>query len=155
MLRDQFKKRPTKPLILIVDDSPLQGKLFELVGETMCFDAQVVRSAGEAFLAMERTDFDLILMDWMLPDIDGLQCTKLIRQVEAETGAHIPIIAVTGRCEIGDREQCLAAGMDDYVPKPFTMDELGKVILLWLAWRDENRFNADASSVQASANIAS
>jgi len=68
--------------------------------------------------------YDLILMDIMMPVMDGLMATKKIREIESSSESHIPIIAVTANALAGDRENCLAAGVDDYIAKPFTTELL-------------------------------
>ena len=82
---------------------------------------QAVKSAGEQA-------FDLILMDVQMPEMGGLEATRAIREQERKTGGHTPIIALTARAMPGDREQCLAAGMDAYVSKPLRPDELFSTI---------------------------
>jgi two-component system sensor histidine kinase/response regulator len=83
------------------------------------------RLAVEAFA--EQT-FDLVLMDMQMPEMDGATATKLIRQKQAETGARVPIIAMTAHAMAGDREKCIAVGMDDYISKPVNRTELAAVI---------------------------
>jgi CheY-like chemotaxis protein len=77
---------------------------------------------------MEKNIFDLILMDVQMPLMDGLMATELIRKKEKATAAHIPIVAMTAHAMKGDRERCLAAGMDDYVAKPLNVADLSQAI---------------------------
>ncbi len=77
---------------------------------------------------MEKGIFDLVLMDVQMPRLDGFAATREIRKKEKGTKAHLPIIAMTAHALKGDKEKCLAAGMDDYVPKPLRADELLAVI---------------------------
>ncbi|MHC5011609.1 MAG: response regulator, partial [Planctomycetota bacterium] len=82
----------------------------------------------EALAALEHEGFDLILMDVQMPDMDGLAATVAIRESERETGAHLPIIAMTAHALKGDEERCLAAGMDAYVAKPVKANALYETI---------------------------
>src|SRR5205814_3931197 len=82
----------------------------------------------EALAALERRTFDLVLMDVQMPEMSGLEATAAIRQREQATGARLPIIALTANAMKGDKEQCLAAGMDEYIPKPIRFEELFAVI---------------------------
>lgn len=91
--------------------------------------AVVVAGTGrEALAALERDNFDLVLMDMQMPEMDGLEATAAIRERERTTGDHIPIIAMTANVMKGDRERCLEAGMDDYLAKPIRPRELYDMI---------------------------
>ena len=89
-----------------------------------------VENGREALARLRTEPFDIILMDVQMPDIDGFEATAKIREEERTTGAHIPIVALTAHAMKGDRERCLAAGMDGYASKPFKLDELLKEIEL-------------------------
>ncbi len=84
----------------------------------------VANNGVEAIAALKREHFDVILMDVQMPEMDGFQATAVIREQESRTGGHLPIIAMTAHAMKGDREECLAAGMDGYVSKPIRQHEL-------------------------------
>ena len=132
------KRKEGEPLLLIVDDHPAQRKLYKLLVENLDIAADIVASCEEAISAMQSCQYDLILMDWQMPEIDGLACTSLIREKEKSTGSRTPIVAVTAHVLPGDREACLKAGMDDYLGKPFTVKELKNVIARWSEARHAN-----------------
>ena len=79
--------------------------------------------------AVTNGSYDLVLMDWQMPDLDGLEATQMIRR---NGHTQLPIVALTANVLKGAREQCLAAGMDDYLGKPFTQEELQAVLMRWL-----------------------
>ncbi len=83
---------------------------------------------NEALRLMERQAFDLVLMDVQMPVMDGFETTAAIRNREGSGWARTPIIALTAHAMKGDRERCLAAGMDDYISKPVRLEELSKKI---------------------------
>ena len=92
----------------------LAVRLLEKAGHSMAN----AENGQEVLAAIGQQYFDLVLMDVQMPVMDGLEATALIRQQEKQTGRHPPIVAVTAHAMKGDREQCLAAGMDGYVAKP-------------------------------------
>jgi CheY-like chemotaxis protein len=84
----------------------------------------------EAIAAVAKNAFDIVLMDVQMPEMDGLEATAAIRTMEAATGAHVPIIALTAHAMKGDREICIAAGMDEYLSKPINPKQLFALIEL-------------------------
>jgi len=122
-----------KPLLLVVEDDPVQQKVILILTEKFGFLAVVVNTGQEALSALSacNTGFDVILMDWKMPDMDGIECTRRIRQLERAKSAHTPIIAVTAYAMESDRKICMEAGMDDYLSKPFSADDFRRVLLKW------------------------
>jgi two-component system sensor histidine kinase/response regulator len=88
----------------------------------------VVSNGKEALAAIGRESFDVVLMDVQMPEMDGLEATARIRASEANVAGHLPILAMTAHAMSGDRERCLAAGMDGYVSKPVRLAELLQAI---------------------------
>jgi len=84
----------------------------------------VAENGKEAVRLAQAEEFDLILMDIQMPEMDGLEATRIIRQHEAKSGLHVPIIAMTAHVLKGDNERFLAAGMDAYIAKPFQQEAL-------------------------------
>ena len=121
------EKRPRLHILLAEDNSVNRQLAVHLLfkrGHTVV----AVQNGQEALAALKKEPFDAILMDVQMPEMDGLTATRLIRENERVTGLHIPIIAMTAHAMRGDREKCLAAGMDSYVPKPIKPEEFYAVI---------------------------
>jgi two-component system, sensor histidine kinase and response regulator len=110
--------------ILVAEDNSINQHLAVRLLEKMGHSAVVASTGREALGLLGKQSFDLVLMDLQMPDVDGFEATAQIRQMETETGRHLPIIAMTAHALRGDRERCLEAGMDDYVPKPVRIKDL-------------------------------
>jgi len=120
-----FKKPGTQlkdAKILLAEDNVINQKIVLLSLQKMVRQIDVATNGKEALELFGLKQYDLILMDIMMPVMDGITATKKIREIEATGDHHIPIIAVTANALAGDRENCLAAGVDDYIAKPFTAE---------------------------------
>jgi CheY-like chemotaxis protein len=110
--------------ILLAEDNPTNQLVLVHMLKTRGYSVTVVSNGREALEALENRRFDLVLMDIQMPEMGGFEATTAIRQREAASGGHIPIIAITAHAMKGDRERCLQAGMDDYISKPVRLEEL-------------------------------
>jgi PAS domain S-box-containing protein len=114
--------------ILLAEDNEINQKVAVRTLEKRGWEIDVATNGREVIEMLEHGSYDLLLMDVLMPEMDGLETTARIRQREADTGRHIPIVAMTAHAMRGDRERFLAAGMDDYVSKPFDRRQLFAVI---------------------------
>jgi signal transduction histidine kinase/HPt (histidine-containing phosphotransfer) domain-containing protein len=119
--------------ILLADDNAINLKVAQALLNKLGYKADIVANGQEAVRALELINYDLVLMDCLMPEMDGFEATTLIRNSSSKVLNHaVPIIAMTANAMIGDREQCLEAGMDDYLAKPVKKDELVEVLEKWL-----------------------
>jgi CheY-like chemotaxis protein len=119
------RARPTRPLrILLAEDSEINRRLAVALLEQPGHTVVSAKNGREALDALETESFDVVLMDVQMPEMDGLEVTRRIREREGSTGGHVPIVALTAHALKGDRERCLKAGMDGYVAKPIRPEEL-------------------------------
>jgi signal transduction histidine kinase/ActR/RegA family two-component response regulator len=116
------------PLVLVAEDSAVNQMLAARILDKCGYRSVVVANGLEAVAAVEQDSYAAVLMDCQMPEMDGYDATRMIRRREAP-GVHLPIIATTAHSMSGDREKCLAAGMDDYVSKPIRAAELQEVLL--------------------------
>jgi CheY-like chemotaxis protein len=120
---------PTRSLrVLLAEDSPVNQRVATALLEKWGHTVTVAANGRQAIAALAGEQFDLILMDVQMPEMDGLEATVAIRQREQNEGGHIPIVALTAHAMKGDRDRCLAAGMDAYVTKPIRSKELARII---------------------------
>ncbi len=111
--------------ILVAEDSSLNQTLAVRLLERQGHTVTVVSNGKEAVQALDCAEFDLVLMDIDMPEMDGLTATRSIRATESRLGDRVPIVAVTSN---DNREQCLCAGMDGHLPKPLNPDSLNRAL---------------------------
>lgn len=117
--------------ILVAEDNPVNQLVAAEMLKRLGCRADVVGNGREAVEALRRLPYDLVFLDCHMPEMDGFEACRAIRAGET-AGRRIPVIAMTASALKGDREKCLAAGMDDYVPKPVRMSELAGAVNRWL-----------------------
>jgi two-component system sensor histidine kinase/response regulator len=125
--------------VLLAEDNVVNQKVAARMLEKLGCRVDVVTNGVEALAAHASGTYDLIFMDGQMPEMDGYAATAAIRAREAQTGRHIPIIAMTANAMQGDREACLAAGMDDYMSKPVKSEALSLLLHKWQPASDRSR----------------
>ena len=115
--------------VLVVEDNAANLKVAVRMIERLGYRADMAGNGQEAVNVLARLDYDAVLMDCQMPEMDGYEATRRIRRIER---GHTPIIAMTASAMAGDRERCLAAGMDDYISKPIKMHLVAAVLERWL-----------------------
>ncbi|MEA2664717.1 MAG: two-component system, sensor histidine kinase and response regulator, partial [Candidatus Eremiobacteraeota bacterium] len=123
---------PRRERVLIVEDNAVNQRLATRQLQRLGFSADVVGNGAEAVAAGEDVRYDLIFMDVQMPVMDGFEATAAIRRRELRTHAHVPIVAMTANARGEDRDNCLAAGMDDFVSKPVTLGDLRRIAERWM-----------------------
>ncbi len=119
--------------LLVVEDNLVNQQVARGRLERMGFDVHVAENGAAALEMLNREHYDLIFMDCQMPVLDGYQATRRIREMEQRgRSRRIPIVAMTAHAMSGDRDQCIRAGMDDYVSKPFNTEELQSILERWL-----------------------
>jgi CheY-like chemotaxis protein len=121
-------RRPARGRILIVEDNTTNQMVAMGLVSRLGFDAEVVSNGRQAVEAVAKSTYDAVLMDCNMPVMDGYEATAAIRHIEG-AGSRVRIIAMTASALAGDRERCLAAGMDDYVAKPVKLRDLERVLI--------------------------
>ena len=117
-------------VVLIAEDNAVNCTLAEALLRKRGLQTAIAHNGREVIEMAAANDYAAILMDCEMPDVDGYEATRRIRA--AENGRHVPIVAMTAHSMPGDRERCLAAGMDDYLPKPLCIAAFDLVIERWL-----------------------
>lgn len=115
--------------VLLAEDGPANQKLAVALLERWGHTVTIANNGKEAVDASQAESFDLILMDVQMPEMDGLEATRRIRQLESASEKHVPIIAMTAHAMAGDRDKCLESGMDNYLSKPVRKSELYEALI--------------------------
>jgi len=123
----------TELRILLAEDNPTTQSLISILLEQMGFDLTIVDNGQAAMEFLEKEEVDLILMDCQMPQMDGLKATAHLRAKGIET----PVIALTAYARDEDEKQCLAAGMNDFLSKPFRQSEMRAMLQKWLVRKPE------------------
>ncbi len=136
-----INEAPTPPLvvdpaiqnfrILLVEDNGINQKVALLMLKGLGYRADTVANGIEALAAIASKEYDLVLMDCLMPQMDGFETTRRIR-AQSGAGSQVPIVAMTANAFAKDREECLAAGMSDFIPKPVRREELRQKLAAWL-----------------------
>jgi len=116
--------------VLLVEDNPVNQNVIEAMLRSLGLEVSVAADGIQAVEQVSQQPFAAILMDCRLPNLDGYEATQRIRLLP--NGIHVPIIALTANALQGDRERCMAAGMDDYLSKPLRRTELQRALQRWL-----------------------
>ncbi len=120
--------------ILVVEDNFVNQKVARAMLEKIGHRVDTVGNGIEALIALEQFPYDLVLMDCQMPEMDGFEATEVIRSGKRDKiPTTIPIIAMTANAQSGDKERCIAAGMDDYISKPVNINSLNKTLQKWLS----------------------
>ncbi len=125
--------------ILIAEDNEVNQFVYEQSVGELDYTYKIANDGKEAVAFFQAHRPRIILMDISMPEMNGLEATKMIRDMEAQSGSHTPIIAVTAHALTGDMEKCLDAGMDDYLSKPLSPDRLVEKISEWLTKADQRK----------------
>lgn len=133
---EERRHHPVPRRVLVVEDNEVNQKVALRLLQRAGYFADLASNGKQAVEAVSGQQYDLVLMDVQMPVMDGFEATAEIRRRES-AGRHTPIVAMTANAMAGDRERCLAAGMDDYLSKPIRLEELRRVLALWLGGGEE------------------
>ncbi len=141
----QPRRRKKKPVstfqgkVLVIEDNPVNQNVVRIMLERLGCQVSLAENGFQALDILAEASFDLVFMDCQMPGLDGFETTKIIREKEnavgqqgTEASRRLPVIALTAHSLAEDQERCLAAGMDDFLGKPFNIEQIIKVLELWL-----------------------
>ena len=117
--------------VLLAEDNPVNRLVILRQLSELGYHVDAAHNGRQALKKIQERSYDLVLMDCQMPELDGYETTRRIRRMES-AGQHLPVIAVTAHALKGDRERCLEAGMDDYLSKPYKLEELAATLERWL-----------------------
>ncbi|AFM39704.1 CheY-like receiver domain-containing protein [Desulfosporosinus acidiphilus SJ4] len=132
IVKNTDNNRQKKPLkLLIVEDDEINRMVMEKIAIRKGWEVLLAENGEVAVDIYQKLEFEVIIMDCQMPILDGFKATRAIRQLESNSGTHIPIIALTANTLEGDREKCLNAGMDDYLTKPIETNDFYTIVEKW------------------------
>jgi two-component system, sensor histidine kinase and response regulator len=137
--------------ILLAEDHQVNQEIVKAMADHLGFQIEIVNNGLEAVNALRHQAFDLVLMDWQMPELDGLAATLEIREqgIVGLNQLHLPIIAITAHASSQDRQTCLDAGTDDVLSKPFTLEQLQKMLDKWLPFFSNPTENMEIPSASS------
>ena len=135
-LREQLNGSRTLK-ILLAEDNQVNQKLASRMLEKRNHSVTVVANGKEALDALQKDNYDLVLMDMQMPEMDGFEATTILRDNEKVTGKHQPVVAMTALAMNGDRERCMSIGMDGYISKPIRPQELDEILERYFIAKEE------------------
>ena len=118
--------------VLLAEDNVINQQVAQAMLANLGFGVEIANNGEEALARLKTQTFDIVLMDCHMPVMDGYQATAALRQQELTGDRRLPVVALTANAMLGDREQCIAVGMDDYLAKPYTRAQLEQVLNRWL-----------------------
>ena len=128
---------PKSLRILVAEDNPINQKVALRILQKLGLNAKIAPNGLAAFQMVKSEVFDLVFMDMQMPEMDGLEATEKIRALPIEISLRPRIIAMTANAMQGDRERCIAAGMDDYISKPIQLDKVASILAKWFEVKDQ------------------
>jgi len=114
--------------ILVAEDNPVNQKLIRALLQKLGYAIDIVNNGLDVLEALKQNDYDLVLMDCLMPEMDGYEATRIIREQEGDEKKHLPIIALTASAMGSNRQRCLGCGMDDFITKPFRIQDLTRLL---------------------------
>ncbi len=143
------EQRRHRVRVLVVEDSPLDQLVVCSALRRMGYEPQIANDGAAAVEAIRNQAFDIVFMDVRLPELDGIEAVREIRRVEEARGCHTPVIAITSARSDEDREQCLAAGMDEFLAKPLDLEAMCATVERWMHATESGTAAASGPAVPA------
>jgi len=140
--------REDRVRVLVVEDNPINLQVASRNLEKLGCEVHAAKNGAEGVAMLQQHDVAVVFMDIQMPVMDGFEATRVIREQEAKTGKHVPIVAMTAHAMAGYRELCLQAGMDGYITKPLRLVDMGRALSRWANTADESE-PSEASGASA------
>ena len=144
ILDEHQVRTATRKTILVAEDNTINQKVARGILEKMGFEVLIVATGRDVVPTLIKHRCDLVLMDCQMPEMDGYEATMELRRSDLKFVRSIPVIAMTASAIKGDKERCLAAGMNDYLSKPMKPAELSRMLQKWFDIRDEQSSDESA-----------